>query len=55
MYQCEVFRCGEWQIWRDGQQFASADAARRLLNRLMDRYGEDRVRLKENENAPIGH
>jgi hypothetical protein len=38
---------GTWRVYRDGQAFNSPDAARRLLNRLMDRYGEDRVRLAE--------
>jgi len=36
---------GLWRVYRDGQTFNSPDAARRLLNRLMDRYGDDRVRL----------
>lgn len=45
MYRCEVFRDGAWEVYRDGQRFNSTDAARRLLSRLMDRYGEQNVRL----------
>jgi hypothetical protein len=36
---------GSWRVYRDGQSFNSPGAARGLLNRLMDRYGEDRIRL----------
>lgn len=36
---------GTWRVYRAGQLFRTPNAARRLMNRLMDRYGEDRVRL----------
>ncbi len=36
---------GSWRVYRDGQMFNSATAAMRLISRLMDRYGADRVRL----------
>jgi hypothetical protein len=44
-YHCEVRRGDSWQSYRDDQKFNHPDAANRLANRLMDRYGEDAVRV----------
>lgn len=44
-YHCEVRRGENWQPYRADQKFNHPDAANRLANRLMDRYGEDAVRV----------